>query len=96
MASVVASNFYNEKSQAQTFLIEFLKVFGVSSHRVATFEKKVKKLSAATGFIDFYWKGMLLVEMKSKGEDLEKAYTQAKEYCQTLGCQERSSMSAPR
>ncbi len=78
------AGYYNEKSQAQTFLIEFLKVFGVSSHRVAIFEKKVKKLSTATGFIDFFWKGMLLVEMKSKGEDLEKAYTQAKEYCQTL------------
>lgn len=73
-----------EEADAQSFLIELLDVFGVSRKRVATFEHKVKKLDESSGYIDLLWPGTLLVEMKSRGKDLEKAYKQAKEYCQTL------------
>lgn len=74
----------NEEAEAKEFLIEFLNVFGVSRRKVATFEHKVKKLNDADGYIDLLWKGWLLVEMKSKGKDLEKAYKQAKDYCAGL------------
>lgn len=73
-----------EEADAKEYLIDFLNIFGISRKRVATFEHKIKKLSEADGYIDLLWKGMLLVEMKSKGKDLEKAYKQAKDYCHGL------------
>ena len=73
-----------EEADAKEFLIDFLNTFGISRKKVATFEHRVKKLSEADGYIDLLWKGQLLVEMKSKGKDLEKAYTQAKDYCAGL------------
>lgn len=73
-------DYVNEKSDANAFLIAFFKVFGVSHKRVATFEHKVKKLDGRDGFIDMLWKGTLLVEMKSRGKDLNKAFGQAKDY----------------
>lgn len=74
----------NEDSEAKPFLIDFLNIFGISQKRVATFEHRVKKLNEADGYIDLLWKGTLLVEMKSRGKDLEKAYQQAKDYCHGL------------
>ncbi|MEO6406521.1 MAG: DNA methyltransferase, partial [Ferruginibacter sp.] len=75
---------HREEADAKEFLIDFLNIFGVSRKKVATFEHKVKKLSEADGYIDLLWKGQLLVEMKSRGKDLEKAYMQAKDYCAGL------------
>jgi hypothetical protein len=73
-----------EEADAKEFLIDFLNIFGISRKRVATFEHRVKKLDEGDGYIDLLWKGRLLVEMKSKGKDLNKAYTQAKDYCHGL------------
>lgn len=69
-----------EKGQTQLFYRDFLDVFGVPVRRVASFEEPVKKLGDKRGFIDLFWKGMLLVEQKSIGLDLKKAKTQALEY----------------
>jgi len=33
----------------------------------------------ARGYINLFWKGHIIVEMKSPGKDLDKAYAQAKE-----------------
>lgn len=74
----------NEKADSQAFLIEFFNVFGISRKRFATFEHKVKKLSEKDGFIDLLWKGNILIEMKSGGRSLDKAYEQAKEYIHGL------------
>lgn len=73
-----------EEADAQSFLIDLLDVFGISRKRVATFEHKVKKLDASSGYIDLLWPGMMLVEMKSRGQDMDKAYRQAKDYCHGL------------
>jgi hypothetical protein len=70
----------SENAQAKPFWIEFFKVFGISSKRVASFEEPVRKLGDKQGFIDLLWKGTLLVEHKSRGKDLDKAYTQALDY----------------
>jgi len=70
----------SEKAEAQTFQNEFLNIFGISRRRVASFEKKVKKADSGTGFIDLFWKGMLLIEMKSTGKDLKAAFKQATDY----------------
>ncbi|MFY7732114.1 MAG: type IIL restriction-modification enzyme MmeI, partial [Bacteroidia bacterium] len=77
-------NTSREEADAKPFLIEFLHIFGISQKRVATFEHRVRKLNDASGYIDLLWPGTLLVEMKSKGQDLDKAYQQAREYCHGL------------
>jgi len=56
------------------FLVEFFNVFGISSKKVATFEHRVKKIDEKDGYIDLFWKGTMLVEMKSKGKNLDKAF----------------------
>jgi hypothetical protein len=86
-ASAFAHEFKNardEKSQAQTFWLKFFAVFGVDSHRVGVFESRVKKLNKRTGFADYLWPGLLLIEHKSAGEDLELAESQAADYCINL------------
>ena len=70
----------SEKAEAKTFWDEFFNIFGVSRKRVATFEAKVKKLGGQDGYIDLLWKGILLIEHKSRGKDLDRAFEQAKDY----------------
>ena len=70
----------NEDSQAKPFWIDFFEIFGITDKRVATFELNVKKLGAAQGFVDLFWPGMLLVEHKSRGKDLDRAFQQALDY----------------
>ena len=69
-----------EKGETQLFYRDFFDVFGMSVRRVATFEEPVKLLGDKRGFIDLFWKGVLLVEQKSAGRDLGKAKTQALSY----------------
>lgn len=70
----------NEDAEAKSFWDGFFEVFGVPRRRVASFEYFVKKQDGAQGFIDVLWKGVMLAEHKSRGKDLDKAYTQAKDY----------------
>ena len=70
----------SEDAEAKPFLGEFFNVFGVPRKRVATFEQRVKKLDGRDGYIDLLWKGILLIEHKSRGKDLDRAYQQAKDY----------------
>lgn len=74
----------NEEADAKPFLIEFFEVFGISRKRVSTFEHKVKKLDESNGYIDLLWKGTILIEMKSRGKNLDKAYQQAIDYTHGL------------
>jgi hypothetical protein len=74
----------NEEADAKPFLIEFFDVFGISRKRVSTFEHKVKKLDDSNGYIDLLWKGTILIEMKSRGKNLDKAYQQAIDYTHGL------------
>lgn len=73
-----------EEADAQEFEIDFLNVFGVARRKVATFEKKVRKLDGKNGYVDLFWPGALAVEMKSRGKDLDKAYEQAREYLEAF------------
>jgi hypothetical protein len=66
------------------FWMLFFDVFGISRKKIGTFEHRVKKLSNADGYIDLLWKGVILVEMKSRGKNLDKAFVQAKEYTHGL------------
>jgi hypothetical protein len=74
----------NEEADAKPFLVEFFNVFSISSKRVSTFEHRVKKLDDKDGYIDLLWKGTILIEMKSRGKNLDKAYIQAIEYTHGL------------
>ena len=60
-----------EHAEAKSFWDAFFNVFGISRRRIATFEQSVKKINQKQGFIDLFWSGMLLVEHKSKGKDLD-------------------------
>ncbi len=70
----------SEGAEAQTFWNEFFNVFGINRRKVASFEKPVKKDDGAGGFIDLLWKGVLLVEHKSRDKDLDRAKRQAFDY----------------
>ncbi|MBK8554985.1 MAG: class I SAM-dependent DNA methyltransferase [Lewinellaceae bacterium] len=70
----------SEDAEAKSFWDGFFHVFDVSRRRVATFETAVRKLDNKQGFIDLLWKGVILVEHKSRGKDLDKAFQQAKDY----------------
>ena len=74
----------NEDSQGKPFWIDFFEIFGITDKRVATFEHAVKKLlgekAKVDGFVDLFWPGMLLVEQKSRGKNLDVALTQALSY----------------
>jgi hypothetical protein len=85
-----------EEADAQSFQIEFFNIFGVDRKKVAIFEDKVKlykdrqqglfgdNTDSSSGYIDLLWKGHILIEMKSPGKDLEKAYGQARNYALAL------------
>lgn len=70
----------DEASEAKPFWIAFFEIFGISNKRVATFEHAVKKFGGGQGYVDLFWPGLLLVEQKSRGKDLDRAYTQALDY----------------
>jgi hypothetical protein len=67
-------------TQAKAFLIAFFEVFGITDKRFASFEHAVKKHGGGQGFVDAFWPGILLIEMKSRGKNLDRAYTQAIDY----------------
>ena len=75
---------HDEKSQAQTFLRDFFDVFTPQGHRRARFETRVKKPDGSQGYIDALWPGTLLVEMKSRGRDIDAAHQQALDYLPRL------------
>ena len=78
-----------EKGETQSFYNAFFDVFGVRRRNVARYEAHVAKLDNRSGFIDLFWPGVLLVEQKSAGRDLRKAYEQAGEYFDALPERER-------
>jgi len=83
-----------EEADAQDFQTDFLKVFGVSRRQVAHFEHRVdmtnetdifgEKTQGRRGYIDLFWQGRIMIEMKTPGKDRKKAYEQAKEYSEHL------------
>lgn len=70
----------SEDAEAKSFWDAFFNVFGVNRRRIASFEHNVKKASGAQGFIDLFWPGMLIAEHKSRGKNLDAAFSQANDY----------------
>jgi hypothetical protein len=74
-----------EDGEAKTFWDGFFAVFGMNRRALASFEAPVKKLEGRGKHrIDLLWKGMLIVEHKSRGKDLGRAQSQAMGYIQEL------------
>jgi len=69
-----------ERSETQTFYNEFFELFGVTRRRVASFEHGVNLPDKKRGYLDLFWKGKLLVELKSAGRSLKPARRQALDY----------------
>ena len=78
------SSAVRETSETQSFYNAFFRVFGVERRSVARYEEHVAKLDNSSGFIDLFWPGVLIVEQKSAGRDLKRAYGQAGEYFDAL------------
>lgn len=74
-------NAKREEALAQTFEKEFLAVFGVEDAlAVGEYEYKVPLDDGHNGYIDYYWPKKIAIEFKTRGKDLNKAYSQLKEY----------------
>ena len=78
-----------ESGETQSFYNDFFAVFGVARRSVARYEEHVRKLDNRAGYIDLFWPGVLMVEQKSSGHDLKRAYSQASEYFDALPERER-------
>ena len=70
----------DEIRETQSFYNDFFKIFGVRRRAVARYEEHVRRLDNSSGFIDLFWPGVLIVEQKSTGRDLSRAYEQAGAY----------------
>jgi hypothetical protein len=69
---------FNEEAESQSFLTEFMAVFGVRGDYF--FEYRVDIDDGRRGYFDLIQKGKIGIEMKTRGKDLAKAYDQIKEY----------------
>ena len=73
----------DEKGEAQLYLDRLFQAFGHGGVREAgaTLEERIKKAGGkGTSFADLVWKPVVLIEMKKRGEDLNKHYRQAFDY----------------
>ena len=73
-----------EEAEAKSFWDDFFRCFGIDRKEVAAFEYSVSRSDNSKGFIDLFWKGVLLVEHKSRGKSLDKAESQAFDYVQNI------------
>jgi hypothetical protein len=73
----------DEKGEAQIFLDRLFQTFGHGGVKDAggTLEMRVSKSdTGGTAFADLVWKPIVLIEMKKRGENLQKHYRQAFDY----------------
>jgi hypothetical protein len=72
----------DEKGEAQIFLDRLFKGFGHKGWKEAgaTCEKRIKNDTGGTSFADLVWKPAVVIEMKKRGTDLTKHYSQAFTY----------------
>ena len=72
----------SEKQRDQDFMRDFCDLFGISASRIE-WQYKVKT-GRTTNWIDGFIPRLMLMEIKSAGEDLDKAYAQAAGYISQL------------
>lgn len=69
----------DEKGEAQVFLDRLFQAFGWEGLKEAgaSCELRVKNNTGGTSFADLVWKPVVVIEMKRRGADLSKHYSQA-------------------
>ena len=72
----------SEEGEKQTFYNKFFAVFGLERLEFAKYELRAKKLNSVSGkgSIDVFWPGVMIVEHKSRGKDVDVAMDQADDY----------------
>lgn len=78
-----------EAADAKLFWARFYECFGIRPESATIYEKAVTKLDGAHGYIDSFIPGLLIVEHKSRGKDLDAAEAQAGDYFLALPEAER-------
>ncbi|MCC5911786.1 MAG: class I SAM-dependent DNA methyltransferase [Clostridiaceae bacterium] len=73
----------DERQEAQTFEKDLMNVFGVD-FRDGLHEYQIRLKDGSIGYIDYLIPGKILIEMKSKGKSLTRAYSQAMDYIHAL------------
>ena len=81
--SKIAANYKYEMGDSQKFINGLCEVYGISTYYAPSYEDRVV-VEGGINRIDALFKGLLIVEMKSTGENLEKAYVQATGYVEKL------------
>ena len=73
---------HSEIKHSQMFIHGFMEVFGIDTHNTGSFERYVKIPNKShSERMDYFWENKIIIEQKSKGEDLEIAFkTQADRY----------------
>src|SRR5947209_7055058 len=72
----------DEKSEAQVFCDRLFRAFGHEGYKEAgaKLEYRLKAKGKKTKYPDLVWKNILLMEMKSSKENLQRHYAQAAAY----------------
>jgi hypothetical protein len=82
--SVQWKNAKRENADAKLFWARFYECYGIRPESATIYEKAVEKLDGARGFIDSFIPGLLIVEHKSRGRNLDSAFMQAADYFMAL------------
>ena len=78
-----------EDAESAIFWHELLKLFGISKRSSVMYQKAVYKLGDQRGRIDAFIPGKVIIEHKSRGKDLDAAFSQAGDYFLALTEAER-------
>ena len=81
----------DERQEAQTFEKDFMNIFGVD-FREGFHEYQLVLNNGSIGYIDYFLPAKIVIEMKSKGKSLAKAYTQAMDYVHALKPEEQPEL----
>ena len=73
-----------QSGEKQRFYNDFFEVFGVARRSVARYEEHAQRLHNCGGYIFLFCPGVLVVEQKSSGRDLKRAYARPGEFFDAL------------
>lgn len=81
----------DERQDGQTFQRDFMEIFGVD-WRAGRHEYQIRDNEGRLNYIDYLLPGKILIEMKSKGESLIRAYNQGVHYIKNLNPEDQPEL----
>lgn len=81
----------DERQSGQTFQKDFMEIFGVD-WREGLHEYQIRDSDGRLNYIDYLLPGKILIEMKSKGESLIRAYNQGAHYVKNLNPEDQPEL----